>query len=74
LRELRSPKLAQNNLLRWMELNNQDGRYNFLISEMKKNPDFTLLDVLKYLDKNSGDEKFEPLKARLNRLTVLDEL
>jgi hypothetical protein len=50
-----------------MELNNQDGRYNFLISEMKKNPDFSLLDVLKYLDKNTGDDKFEPLRARLNR-------
>jgi len=41
-----------------MELNNPDGRYNFLIQEMKKNPDYSLLDLMKYLDKNAGEEKF----------------
>lgn len=62
------------NLLRWMELNNPDGRYNFLIQEMKKNPDYSLLDLMKYLDKNAGEEKFQPLKDKINNNTMVDDL
>lgn len=61
------------NIKRWMEMNNDDGRYNHLFQEMNKNPEFNKLDLLNYIEKGNVDGKYDRLKAKMNFDTNADE-
>lgn len=50
---INNPKLEMENLKHFMLINNSDGRYNPILEQMKKNPNYNKIDLLEYIDNNN---------------------
>ena len=73
LKQIKNPNLEMLNMKKWLEMNNDDGRYNHLLQEMARNPDFNKLDLLNYIEKGNSDGKYDRAKAKMNYDTLADE-
>lgn len=59
------------NIKRFIELNNHNGRFNGLIEEMKKNPHWNKIDLYNFLEKNNKDGKYNDIIDKINNGTEL---
>ena len=73
LKQTRNPNLEMFNIKRWLQLNNDDGKYNLILQEFNKNPEMNKLDLLNYIDKTSIDGKYDKLRGKMNFETAADD-